>query len=194
MEIASGERIKIYHLTLEDVMLMSKWGIHKNPLFNDYNFSAMNNDELIEWYRFKTSFKSKKYFSVYNEEDNFIGYLGIKNIRNIMKESTLGVAFDPNYMNQGYGTEAIKAFLKYYFINLNMRILFLKVAKFNKRAKRCYEKCGFVVCNEYLKIYDNQLLDLNNPYYLEEKDSFVIKNKKIYNYIYKMKVDKKIVK
>ncbi len=36
--------------------------------------------------------------------------MGIKYIRKILKESTLGIVFDPNYINKGYGTESILTF------------------------------------------------------------------------------------
>ena len=116
--------------------------------------------------------------------------MGIKKIRKIFKDSVLGIVFDPNYVNKGYGTEAIITFLDYYFNEMNMKKLYLEVAKFNKRAIRCYEKCGFKIIDTYLDEFFNQFIDKNNPYYVNEESSFVIKNKKIYNYIYKMKIDK----
>ena len=78
-----------------------------------------------------------------------------------------------------------------YFNVMNMKKLYLEVAKFNKRAIRCYEKCGFKIVDSYLGEFHDQYIDKNNPYYLREESSFVIIDEKIYNYIYKMKVDKK---
>ena len=186
-----GERITIKPIKLKDAYSMTNWGKHKNPLLFDYNLPPLTKKEIKEWYKFKTGESSKKYYSIFNEHDRFIGYMGIKNIRRILRQATFGIVLDPNYVNQGYGTETIMTYLNYFFNQKNMRILYLEVAKFNKRAIRCYEKSGFKVIDMYLEKFFDQTLDLNNPYFLKEKSSFVIENRKIYNYIYKMKIDKK---
>ncbi|NMB26607.1 MAG: GNAT family N-acetyltransferase [Tissierellia bacterium] len=190
MEI-KGKRITITPIELKDAYSMKKWGRHKNPLLFDYNLPSLTDEEIKEWYRFKTRGNNKKYYSVFNEQNRFIGYMGIKNIRKILSQATFGIVFDPNYVNQGYGTEAIIAYLYYFFNEMKMRTLYLEVAKFNKRAIQCYEKSGFKVVDVYLEEFFDQKIDLENPYFLEEKSSFVIEDGKVYNYIYKMKIDKK---
>lgn len=191
MEIR-GKRIRIAPIKLEDVYFMRNWGAHKNPLLFDYNLPQLTDEEMEDWYYFKTLGNSKRYYSVFNEENRLVGYMGINHIRRIWREAILGIVFDPNYVNQGYGTEGITTYLNYYFNNMKMKTLYLEVAKFNKRAIRCYEKSGFKVIDVYLDEFFDQTIDLNNPYFLREKSSFVIKNGKIYNYIYKMKIDKKM--
>ncbi|NLY67165.1 MAG: GNAT family N-acetyltransferase [Tissierellia bacterium] len=186
-----GERITIAPLKLEDVYFLKEWGVHENPLLGDYNLPHLTTEELERWYHRKIRNNNNKYFGIFNEENRFIGYMGIKNIRKILKDSVLGIVIDPNYVNRGYGTEAIVTFLDYYFNVMNMKKLYLEVAKFNKRAIRCYEKCGFKIVDSYLGEFHDQYIDKNNPYYLREESSFVIIDEKIYNYIYKMKVDKK---
>lgn len=185
-----GERVTITPMKLEDVYLLKEWGVHENPLLADYNLPELSLEELETWCYRKINNRNNRYFSVFNEENKFIGYMGIKNIRKIFRDSVLGIVFDPNYVNKGYGTESILTFLDYYFNEMNMKRLYLEVAKFNKRAMRCYEKCGFKVVDSYLVEFFDQSIDTNNPYYVNEKSSFVIKNKKIYNYIYKMEIDK----
>ncbi|MFS8541415.1 MAG: GNAT family N-acetyltransferase [Tissierellales bacterium] len=186
-----GNRIKITPMKLEDVYNFKNWGIHENPLLADYNLPQLSHRELEEWYYYKTNRANQKYFSVFNEENKLIGYFGIKRIRKILKDAVLGIVFDPNYVNQGYGTETIRTFLDYYFNVLKMRKLYLEVSKFNRRALRCYEKNGFKIVGEYLDEFFDQNIDVNNPYFVEEQSSFVIKKGKIYNYIYKMEIDRK---
>lgn len=186
-----GNRVKIVPMKLEHVYNLRKWGIHKNPLLADYNLPDLTDEELEDWYYYKTNRLNQKYFSVFNEEDKMIGYFGIKKIRRLLKDAVLGIVFDPNYTNKGYGTEVIGIFLDYYFNVLNMRKLYLEVAKFNKRALRCYEKSGFKIVDEYLYEFFDQKIDTSNPYFIEEESSFVIRKGKIYNYIYKMEIDKR---
>lgn len=189
MEI-KGKNILIKPLELEDVYDMRKWGYHKNPLLSDYNFPVLNNNEVKRWYEFKTKSFFNKYYGVRKRNKVLIGYLGIKDIKLIRRRSTLGIVLDPDYTNQGYGTEIMEVFLNYYFSDLRMRKMNLEVTKFNKRAYSLYKKIGFLKIDSYLDKFHNNDLDLNNKYYLENKSSFVIKDGKIYNYIYKMELSK----
>ena len=170
---------------------MRLWGFHENPLIEDYNFPPMNDDEIKIWYRRKTNTISNKYYSVKDKEGKLIGYMGIKDIKRFRRQSTLGIVIDPNNVDKGYGTEILETYLNYYFTTMKMRSMLLEVAEFNKRAYRVYEKIGFKAIGYYLDEFFNSGLDLTNSYYLKEKSSFVIKGKKIYNYIYKMKISKK---
>lgn len=187
-----GKRVIIKKLELEDVFQMRNWGFHKNPLLSDYNFPDMTDNEIKKWYKIKTSYFLDKYYGVKNGQGYLLGYLGIKNIRLIKRESTLGIVFDPDKMNKGYGTEALSVFLNHYFTEMNMKKMYLEVAEFNTRAKKVYEKVGFKEDGYYLDVFFNNKLDLSNPYYLDKKSSFVIDGKKIYNYIYKMKLEREV--
>lgn len=186
-----GKRIIIRDLQLEDVYEMRGWGTHENPLIEDYNFPPMSDKEIKIWYRMKTNRCLNRYYGIRNEEGKLIGYMGIKGIKLVRRESTLGIVLDPNYVDKGYGTEILDLFLKHYFTEMKMRKMILEVAEFNKRAYRVYEKIGFRPVGYYLDDFFDSGLDLSNPYYLEQKSSFVITDKKIYNYIYKMVLDKK---
>ena len=190
MEIR-GKRITIRRLQLEDVYLMRKWGLHDSPLIEDYNFPPMSDNGIKVWYKRKTGTILNKYYSIRNEDGRLIGYMGIKNIRRIKRESTLGLVFDSNYVDKGYGTETLRTFLEYYFTKMKMRKMILEVAEFNKRAYRVYKKLGFKEEGYYLDEFFDSALDLSNPYYLRVKSSFVIKDEKIYNYIFKMVLKKK---
>lgn len=190
MEI-KGERVTIRNLRLEDVFEMRKWGYHDNPLLEDYNFPHMSDKEIRLWYRMKVNNLFNKYFGIRNENDELIGYMGIKGIKILRRESTLGIVLDPNHINKGYGTEILDTFLRHYFTKMKMRKMILEVAEFNKRAYRVYEKMGFQPAGYYLDEFFNQGLDLTNPHYLVEKSSFVIDGEKIYNYIYKMTLHKR---
>ncbi|WP_352418758.1 GNAT family N-acetyltransferase [Proteiniborus sp.] len=184
-----GSRIKIRPLRHEDVYRMQNWGKHDDPLFYDYNFPNLNDEEILQWYNYRISNKNSKSFSVFDEEDKMIGYISIKNIRKLMKTSRLGIVFDPTILNNGYGSEAIMILLEYYFNVMEMKTLYLDVAKFNKRAIRCYEKCGFKKIREYQAKYSNfrsELFDDNS--YVWDEEFFSIKNNVIYCRYYEMKV------
>ncbi|ARE89802.1 GNAT family N-acetyltransferase [Clostridium formicaceticum] len=141
--IARGKLTYITEIQRQQVNAMQFWGKHKDPLFDSYNFPVMNEAQREYWYRNKKYTLSKKCFGVSNLQHQFVGYIALRNIRWIRRISELGIVFDPNHINKGYGTDALKCFLKYYFENMKMKQLNLKVAIFNKRAEKCYENCGF---------------------------------------------------
>lgn len=185
-----GNRIIIRPLELKDVFSMRNWGYHDNPLLSDYNFPNMSDMQIKKWYKYKTNSFFNKYYGVLNKDSRLIGYLGIKDIKYLRRESTLGIVFDPSYVDKGYGSESLREFLKYYFNHIKMKRIYLEVAEFNQRAYKVYEKMGFKSAGYYLDEFHDQGLDLNNRYYLDTKSCFVIGDKKIYNYIYRMKLDK----
>ncbi|OLS03433.1 GNAT family N-acetyltransferase [Tissierella creatinophila] len=189
MEII-GDRITIRPLKVQDVFDMRNWGEHENPLLWDYNFPSMSDSQIRRWYDIKTKSFFNKYFGISLKDGRLIGYMGIKEIKFLKKESTLGIVFDPNFLNMGYGTETLKYFLESYFTQMNMKRMYLEVAEFNARAQSVYKKMGFENIGYYLEEFFDDDLDLDNSYYKDAKYCFVINGKKIYNYIYKMKLDR----
>jgi len=55
----------------------------------------------------------------------------------------IGIA-DITKLGKGLGTEATRLVLDYAFNTLKLHRVDLRVLEYNKRAIRCYEKCGFV--------------------------------------------------
>ncbi|MDQ7096485.1 GNAT family protein [Desulfosporosinus sp. PR] len=54
------------------------------------------------------------------------------------------VLFDSSKLNLGLGTEVTKLVLDFAFNILGYHKVYLRVLEYNKRAIRCYEKCGFI--------------------------------------------------
>jgi RimJ/RimL family protein N-acetyltransferase len=52
--------------------------------------------------------------------------------------------FDPTVWGMGLGTEITQLVLQYAFDKLNLHRVDLRVLQYNKRAIKCYEKCGFI--------------------------------------------------
>ncbi|WP_231686954.1 GNAT family N-acetyltransferase [Bacillus sp. JCM 19034] len=52
--------------------------------------------------------------------------------------------FDPSVWGLGLGTEITQLVLQYAFEELKLHRVDLRVLQYNKRAIKCYEKCGFI--------------------------------------------------
>lgn len=55
----------------------------------------------------------------------------------------LGITLASPYQNNGYGTEGVNWALDWAFRRANMHSVHLGSVEYNKRAHKCYEKCGF---------------------------------------------------
>jgi RimJ/RimL family protein N-acetyltransferase len=137
-----GERVTIRPLTRQDLRTMSKWPSFDDPLYRIFDWPKRSelSDDL--WFYQLMRDKSRVYFAVENEDGELIGRISLRDIRR-RASARLGVGFGPQYVSQGYGTEALQLFLRYYFQEMGFERMVLDVAAVNVRAVRCYERCGF---------------------------------------------------
>ncbi len=57
----------------------------------------------------------------------------------------LSIWLGAGHRDRGLGTEALRLALRYAFDDLRLHKIYLRVLEYNVRARRAYEKCGFVV-------------------------------------------------
>ncbi len=84
-------------------------------------------------------------FAVLRKDDD--AYLGeaVLNELDIDNESmNFRIALNRRAWNQGYGTEATRAVVDFGFDQVGLHRISLSVFAFNPRAKRAYEKAGFI--------------------------------------------------
>lgn len=123
------------------------------------------------------------FFIVRLEDNKLIGTIGLHQIHQVNRTSTLGIFIgEKDGRNKGYGTEAVRLILEYGFKYLNLNNIKLDVLEFNDRAIACYKKCGFkeygrrrkseFLCGKY---YDRIEMDILR----EEFEGDFIRNKNI---------------
>ena len=69
----------------------------------------------------------------------------------------LGIAITAGMQDRGYGTETVRAMVRYGMDELGLRRIFLKVFPDNARAIHVYEKCGF---REYDRTADDVFMEI----------------------------------
>ncbi|QEK13499.1 GNAT family N-acetyltransferase [Crassaminicella thermophila] len=180
------KKVTVRKLIREDVDKMQSWAMHEDPLYFHYNFPKLNEEQKDKWYKIKTTKFRKKSFAIENDEGEIVGYLSIRNIKWIKRESELGIVLDAKHMNKGYGTEALILFLDYYFQTLKMKSIILRTAKYNKRAIRCYTNCGFKVIKECMDEFEDQYAEIfYNPKYNYLRELFtIVDGKKMTEYLH----------
>ena len=141
-----GDRIYLSPRSIEDVEKFTEW--MNDFEITDYLGRSGSTMSLAGEKRYlETEDNSQGVFSIITlKEDKLIGSIELKGVNDINtnRKATLGIFIgDKEYQNKGYGTEAIRLILEYGFKYLNLHSIKLYVFSFNKRAQRCYEKCGF---------------------------------------------------
>ncbi len=79
------------------------------------------------------------------KERLYIGGCGINALDWKNRAATVGIMIgDPEFWGKGYGTEAMRLLIGFIFEQMNMNRIELRVFSFNERARKSYEKVGFV--------------------------------------------------
>ena len=104
--------------------------------------NEFTSEDSAKWYE-KISFHPCKWIIEYS--GCCIGEVGLTPyIPDNKARFSIGI-FDTTKFGLGIGTEVTKLVLDYAFNILKYHKVYLRVLEYNKRAIRCYEKCGFVI-------------------------------------------------
>ena len=80
------------------------------------------------------------------EDDRAVGSLDLREIGLTSGGAGLGIVIgDPTDTSQGYGSDALGVLLDFGFGELRLERIWLDVFPFNERARRVYERLGFVL-------------------------------------------------
>lgn len=139
-----GERVYLSPIDTDDAEVYTKWindlevSIYLTSAPNVYSLSKEK--EILE----KLSKEGYNFAIIDSEKVKVIGNCGLMNVDYTNRKAELGIFIgEKDYWGKGYGAEAIELLLDYSFNILNLNSIMLIVKAFNKRAIRCYEKCGF---------------------------------------------------
>ncbi|MDI6917337.1 MAG: GNAT family protein [Thermoplasmatales archaeon] len=99
--------------------------------------------EEEKWFE-KTINDDKNRVLAIDANGKHIGNVGLHNIDFRNRNAMLGIMIgEKKYWNKGYGSDAVKTLVSLAFNELNLHKIYLHVFPSNKRALKCYEKCGF---------------------------------------------------
>jgi len=189
--VITGAKTIIRDLQRSDVDQMIDWEKHDNPLFFHYNFPYLTNHERDLWFKIKAREFNRRCYAIEDFNHKLIGYISLRDIKVFRRVSELGIVLDPGIVGEGYGSDAISTFLDYYFNKLKMKKLILRVAKFNSRALKCYEKCGFKIDKEMVDYFEDQDIDKDVKKLILNKGDIIEIDGKLITKYYLMSITKK---
>jgi RimJ/RimL family protein N-acetyltransferase len=187
-----GPRVTIRPLRERDLDVMSAWPPFQDPLYKLFDWPQRTPEENGLWYSGLAGDRGRIYYAVENEYHDLIGRISLREIDG-HRSARLGIGFGREFVNQGYGTESLCVFLAYYFGDLGFEQMVLDVAAINRRAIRCYERCGFKYVGSHY-VYagtDEDVAFLNEERYQHLKRFFRKRGYRSWMLSYDMLLEKK---
>jgi RimJ/RimL family protein N-acetyltransferase len=103
-------------------------------------------DVMISWYNTRNDQKDRLDLAILDKsEDVLVGEVVVNEYEANLNSMNFRILIGPRGRNKGLGTEATQLMIDYVFKNTDLGQLTLSVYDFNPRAKKVYEKVGFVV-------------------------------------------------
>lgn len=142
--LIKGNRVRMRNLAWGDLPRCVRW--LNNPELRRLlgRSRTLTLTEERRWFEELQMRTNERVLAIENEDGTHIGNLGLHNIDLAKGSATLGILIgDKQYWNQGYGSDAVSAALRFCFDDLGLSRVELDVLERNERAIRAYEKCGF---------------------------------------------------
>jgi diamine N-acetyltransferase len=141
MQICTA-RLVIRPLERTDVDALHALRPHTDPLLLRYNILAETERERDLWFALRTGDPLRREWAIVTAWGQFIGRIGLREIDG-QECARLGIGLGAEFVNCGYGTEALIGFLDWYFGEGGFSKIVLDVSAVNARVIHVYEKLGF---------------------------------------------------
>lgn len=150
MPMISGKQVGLRPLEPDDVFVLFKWFNDERVLEdlgadNMFFCTSLEEERLVVESMLRD--KESQFFIVVRLSDmEPIGIVGLAKVHERQASAELRIVLgEVDAWGGGNGPDAIRVLLAYAFDVRNMHRVWLRVAEYNRRAIRCYEKCGFVM-------------------------------------------------
>ena len=140
--LLKGSRVTIRPLNRADLSAMAAWRPFDDPLLADANWLQRAPDGLNRWYTRSREDPRRLLFALLDGSERTVGLLTLREVDGLCS-ARLGITLGADFVNQGYGTEALVLFLDHFFGELGFEKMLLDVAAHNERAICVYKKLGF---------------------------------------------------
>lgn len=161
MSIA-GKKVRLRAIERSDIPAFVRW--LNDPEVTQYLqiYMPLSLAQEERWFEDQLEQHDQSIFGIETLDGKLIGNVALVHIDWKNRRAGLGVMLgEKEYWGQGYGTDAITALLGFAFKQMNLHTVHLTTYEYNKRAIRCYEKCGFKLegCMRQAHFYNGQYHD-----------------------------------
>jgi diamine N-acetyltransferase len=137
-----GSRVTIRPMKRADLDAMIQWRPFADPLYQPFDFPRQSKTEQVRWFEWRSRDPDRRLYTIESEGQQVIGSLTLREI-NGRRSARLGITIGADFVSKGYGTEALRLFLDYFFREMGFERMELDVASTNIRAVRTYRSLGF---------------------------------------------------
>ena len=137
-----GAHVRLRPFFCSDLGRMDHWRGAYTPVDDPWIIPAPGTFERREWYWHYVETPVTRLYAIENCAGELVGHISLREI-SPGSQARLGIGLSPGEVGKGFGTEALQAFLPYYFDILGFQRMVLDVAASNVRAVRAYERVGF---------------------------------------------------
>lgn len=186
-----GEKVIVRSQMRDDWEIMRSWRPFDDPLCFIYNLPSPNPKRNSSQNTSYPDDSDRRWYTIEDLNGQVVGRLSLREIDG-HRSARLGITIGADWVGQGYGTDAIRTFLYHFFGELLFATLYLDVAAPNRRAIRCYEKCGFRrVGEEYRDAGpDARLAFLQDGKYQDIRHFFIKEGDRNLVLFYEMQLDR----
>ncbi|CQR71455.1 Spermidine N(1)-acetyltransferase [Sporomusa ovata DSM 2662] len=145
-----GSNVMLREYKKEDLACMREW-VNDPEIVDNLSDIFLHAHSLSETEKFLQTVldggsKMQKHFVIADRQtEEFIGQIDIIRIDWKNRIAEMGIVIGKkDLLGKGLGTEAIKLLQSFVFDRLNLNKIELNLHDYNKRAYKCYLKCGFV--------------------------------------------------
>jgi diamine N-acetyltransferase len=186
-------RLLIRPLERADVDAIYALRPHTDPLLLRYNLPAEETDADRDlWFDLRTGDPARREFAILTASGQFVGRIGLREMDG-QGSARLGISIGADFVDRGYGTEALAGWLNWYFGQGGFVKLVLDVLGLNTRAIRVYDKLGFRRVSEFCREADQATLDfLAEPSSVPVRELFRRENDQVLVPFYEMELTREM--
>ena len=127
----------------------------QSTFMNLLNIDLIDEADQIEWWnKIHNNKNDRRYVLCYAATPSVVfGRLRMQNINHNHRNCEVGLDIAREYRHKGLGRKSYAMLLKYLFDELNMNMVYLRVAEFNPDAQGLYKLCGFKETGRFPKFF-----------------------------------------
>ncbi len=137
-----GLRVTVRPMKRQDLDAMAQWRPFADPMYQPFDFPQQSRAEHFRWFDERIDDPTRRLYTIEDEKGQVIGSLTLREMEG-RRSARLGITLGADYVSHGYGSEALRLFLDYYFETMGFGQMVLDVAATNQRAVRAYRSLGF---------------------------------------------------
>lgn len=167
-----GDKIILRPFEREDIQYMIECLKDPEVLKFTGSTAIFHCDAIVEWYNTRNSQSDRLDLAIVDKDKNIaVGEVVLNEYNEDKHSMNFRILIGPRGRDRGLGTEATQLIIDYIFLNTSIKQVTLGVYVFNPRARRVYDKIGFVV--ESIDIgdleFEGEMIDAFNMVLTREK-------------------------